>query len=374
MQMDENYEKLARVLCRRSMKVAAGEHVMLDLWETPAEMALALISEISSLGAHPHIRLNDARLSRALALSGGEERLAVDADCDMYRIKKMNAYCAIRGASNIFEMSDVPPERMAEISKAMKESVDWRVNKTKWVVLRWPSPSMAQLAQMSLEAFEEFYFKVCTVDYGLMDEGAAAMKSLMESTDRVEIKGNGTDLRFSIKGMKAVPCTGQYNIPDGEIFTAPVRESVEGVVRYNAPTVYNGVSFDSIELEFKCGRIVRADSPSNAETLKKILSSDDGASYIGEFALGFNPYINRPMRDILFDEKISGSFHFTPGQAYIEADNGNKSRIHWDMVCIQTPEWGGGEIYFDGKLVRKDGLFVGGGIEKLNPRHLAGAV
>ena len=368
--MDTRYIKLAKNLCGHSAKIKQGEHVLLDLWETPVEMAEALIDEISSRGAFAHVELGNPRIARRLAMSSGGGRLAVAADCSLYKMKKMDAYIAIRGSRNIFENSDVPQNRMAEISAAMKESVDWRVNKTKWVVLRWPNPAMAQLAQMSTEAFEDFYFDVCTMDYDKMDEGMAAMKKLMESTDQVHITGPNTDLRFSIKGMKAIPCGGQYNIPDGEIFTAPVRDSVEGVVEYNAPTIYNGVSFDRITLEFEKGKIVRAGSPSNELMLRKILSSDEGAAYIGEFAMGFNPYVNRPMRDILFDEKIAGSFHFTPGQAYTEADNGNKSRIHWDMVCIQTPEYGGGEIRFDGKPVRKDGVFIGEGIEKLNPEFL----
>jgi len=287
-----------------------------------------------------------------------------------YQMKKMNAYIAIRGAENIFENSDVPQGQMALISSAMKDVLDWRVSKTKWVVLRWPTPSMAQLAQMSTEAFEKFYFDVCTMDYSRMAEGMQAMKKLMEATDKVHITGEGTDLSFSIKGMTAIGCGGQYNIPDGEIFTAPVRDSVEGFITYNAPTVYNGVSFDSIRLEFEKGKIVKASSPNNATKLGEILSTDEGARYIGEFAMGFNPYINSAMRDILFDEKIAGSFHFTPGQAYDEADNGNRSQVHWDLVCIQTKEYGGGEIYFDGKLIRKDGLFIGEGIEKLNPDYL----
>ncbi|MBP3526907.1 MAG: aminopeptidase, partial [Opitutales bacterium] len=274
--------------------------------------------------------------------------------------------------ANIFENSDVPQANMAKIAAAMKPAVDWRVNKTKWVVLRWPTPAMAQQAQMSSEAFEDFYFRVCTMDYGRMEEGMEAARRLMESADKVHITGPGTDLSFSIKSMPAIPCGGQYNIPDGEIFTAPVRDSVEGTVSYNAPTVYNGISFDSITLTFEKGKIVDASAGAKTAALKKILSSDEGASYIGEFAMGFNPHITSPMRDILFDEKIAGSFHFTPGQAYENADNGNRSRIHWDMVCIQTPEWGGGEISFDGKVVRRDGLFVGEGIEKLNPQYLVG--
>jgi len=368
--MDPRYIKLAKTLCRHSANLKAGEHVLLNLWETPVEMAEAIIKEVAEIGAYPHAELGNPRVSRALAMSSGGDRLSVAADCSLYKMKKMNSYIAIRGSQNIFENSDVSQDRMAEISLAMKESVDWRVNKTKWVVLRWPNPAMAQLAQMSTEAFEDFYFQVCTMDYAKMTPGMEAMKRLMESTEKVHIKGGGTDLRFSIKGMKAIPCGGQYNIPDGEIFTAPVRDSVEGKVTYNAPTIYNGISFDSVTLEFSKGKIVKAGSPSNDEKLRKILSTDDGAAYIGEFAMGFNPYVNRAMRDILFDEKIAGSFHFTPGQAYAEADNGNKSRIHWDMVCIQTPEFGGGEIYFDGKLIRKDGLFVGGEIEKLNPDYL----
>ena len=370
--MDPRYSKLAKTLCGHSAKIAQGEHVLLDLSETPAEMAEALIAEISARGAYPHAEICNPRINRALALAATPERLAVAAECALEKIKKMDAYIAIRGAANIFENSDVPQANMEKIAAAMKPAVDWRVNKTKWVVLRWPTPAMAQQAQMSSEAFEDFYFRVCTMDYGRMEEGMEAARRLMESADKVHITGPGTDLGFSIKSMPAIPCGGQYNIPDGEIFTAPVRDSVEGTVSYNAPTVYNGISFDSITLTFEKGKIVDASAGAKTAALKKILSSDEGASYIGEFAMGFNPHITSPMRDILFDEKIAGSFHFTPGQAYENADNGNRSRIHWDMVCIQTPEWGGGEISFDGKVVRRDGLFVGEGIEKLNPQYLVG--
>ncbi len=370
--MDPRYSKLAKTLCGHSAKIAQGEHVLLDLSETPAEMAEALIAEISARGAYPHAEISNPRISRALALAATPERLAVAAECALEKIKKMDAYIAIRGAANIFENSDVPQANMAKIAAAMKPAVDWRVNKTKWVVLRWPTPAMAQQAQMSSEAFEDFYFRVCTMDYDRMEEGMEAARRLMESADKVHITGPGTDLSFSIKSMPAIPCGGQYNIPDGEIFTAPVRDSVEGTVSYNAPTVYNGISFDSITLTFEKGKIADAMAGAKTAALKKILSSDEGASRIGEFAMGFNPHITFPMRDILFDEKIAGSFHFTPGQAYENADNGNRSRIHWDMVCIQTPEWGGGEISFDGKVVRRDGLFVGEGIEKLNPQYLLG--
>ncbi|MCS7008703.1 MAG: aminopeptidase, partial [Chthoniobacterales bacterium] len=243
---------------------------------------------------------------------------------------------------------------------------------TRWVVLRWPTPSMAQLAQMSTEAFEDFFFRVCTLDYARMIPGMKALKELMEKTDTVEIKGPGTSLRFSIRGIGAVACGGDRNIPDGEVFTSPVRDSVEGEITFNTPTIYQGTAFDRVQLTFQKGRIVQARSAINEKKLNQILDSDEGARYIGEFALGFNPHILHPMRDILFDEKIAGSFHLTPGQAYEQGGNGNKSQIHWDLVCIQRKDYGGGEIWFDGKLIRKDGLFVPPALQKLNPDYLLG--
>jgi aminopeptidase len=255
--------------------------------------------------------------------------------------------------------------------KAMKAVLDYRVNQTKWVILRWPTPAMAQQAMMSTESFEDFFFRVCTQDYSRMVAGMQALETLMANTDQVHLKGPDLDLRFSIKGIGAVACGGRHNIPDGEVFSCPVKDSVEGEVTFNAPTIYQGVSFDRIHLKFAKGKVVHADG-SNAQRLNEILDTDAGARYIGEFAIGFNPHILEPMRDILFDEKIAGSFHFTPGQAYEEADNGNRSQVHWDMVQIQRPEYGGGEIWFDGELIRKDGLFVKEALKQLNPDYLLG--
>jgi aminopeptidase len=286
---------------------------------------------------------------------------------ELARMKKMNAYIAMRGSHNITELADVPAEKMQLIGKKMRPVQDQRVKRTKWVVLRWPTPSMAQLAGMSTEAFEEFFFDVCTLDYRKLQPGMKALKGLMERTDRVHIKGPGTDLNFSIKGIPAVICGGDRNIPDGEVFTAPVKESVEGQLTFNAPSIYQGTAFDGIQLNFKRGKIVEASS-NETKKLNKILDSDGGARYIGEFSLGFNPRVLQPMRDILFDEKIAGSFHFTPGEAYEEADNGNRSQVHWDMVSIQRPDYGGGEIYFDGKLVRKNGEFLPKQLRSLNWR------
>jgi len=367
--IDTRYEKLAEGLTGFSTHLSRGERVLIDAFDIPDAMVIALIRAARARGAHPYVQIHRARVSRELMLGAEEAQFQPHAEVELKRMERMDAYIAVRGSENIFESSDVPPSKVQLVSRIMKPVLDHRVNDTKWVVLRWPTSAMAQQAGMSTEAFEDFYFRVCTLDYSRMSPGMKVLKTLMDRTDRVHIKGPGTDLKFSIKGIGSRECGGLRNIPDGEVFSCPVKDSVEGVIQYNAPTVYLGTSFDGIRLVFRKGRIVEATS-NNTRRLNEILDSDDGARFIGEFALGFNPHILHPMRDILFDEKIAGSFHFTPGQAYEGVGNGNRSQVHWDMVCIQRPDYGGGEIWFDGRLIRKDGLFVPKSLHKLNPDYL----
>lgn len=362
---DERFDKLAKILVEYSIRLKRNETVLIEAFDIPDEMTAALIRAARNAGGVPFAQVYHARVNRALALEASDRQLNIMATHDLARMKKMNAYIAVRGSHNITELADVPAEKMQLIGKKMRAVQDQRVKRTKWVVLRWPTPSMAQLAGMSTEAFEDFFFDVCTLDYRKLQPGMRALKRLMERTDRVQIKGPGTDLNFSIKGIPAVICGGDRNIPDGEVFTAPVKESVEGQLAFNAPSIYQGTAFDGIQLNFKRGKIVEASS-NETKKLNRILDSDTGARYIGEFSLGFNPRVFQPMRDILFDEKIAGSFHFTPGQAYEEADNGNRSQVHWDMVSIQRPDYGGGEIYFDGKLIRKNGEFLPKQLRSLN--------
>ena len=364
---DERFDKLAKVLVEYSIRLKRNETVLIEAFDIPDEMTAALIRAARNAGGVPFAQVYHARVNRALALEASDRQLNIMATHELARMKKMSAYIAMRGSHNITELADVPAEKMQLIGKKMRAVQDQRVKRTKWVVLRWPTPSMAQLAGMSTEAFEDFFFDVCTLDYRKLQPGMKALKGLMERTDRVQIKGPGTDLNFSIKGIPAVICGGDRNIPDGEVFTAPVKESVEGELTFNAPSIYQGTAFDGIQLNFKRGKIVDASS-NETKKLNKILDSDAGARYIGEFSLGFNPKVFQPMRDILFDEKIAGSFHFTPGQAYEEADNGNRSQVHWDMVSIQRPDYGGGEIYFDGKLIRKNGEFLPKQLRSLNWR------
>jgi aminopeptidase len=364
---DERFDKLAKILVQYSIRLKRNETVLIEAFDIPDEMTAALIRAARNAGGVPFAQVYHARVNRELALEASDRQLNIMASHELARMKKMNAYIAMRGSHNITELADVPPEKMQLIGKKMRGVQDQRVKRTKWVVLRWPTPSMAQLAGMSTEAFEDFFFDVCTLDYRKLQPGMKALKGLMEQTDRVQINGPDTDLNFSIKGIPAVICGGDRNIPDGEVFTAPVKDSVEGQLTFNTPSIYQGTAFDGIQLNFKRGKIVEASS-NETKKLNKILDSDTGARFIGEFSLGFNPRVFQPMRDILFDEKIAGSFHFTPGQAYEEADNGNRSQVHWDMVSIQRPDYGGGEIYFDGKLIRKNGEFLPKQLRSLNWR------
>ena len=366
---DPRYQKLARLLVKYSTALKKGDRVLLDMIDVPDEFTIELLRTARAAGATPLVEVRHTRVSRELLLETNAPHAALIRDLELFRMKKVQAYIAIRGSENASENSDVPGDRMQLYSRITRPVQDYRVKRTRWCVLRWPTPSMAQAAGMSTEAFEDLYFDVCTMDYARMARAMVPLERRLKKADRVHLKAPGTDLTFSLKGIGAQMCRGDRNIPDGEVFSCPVKNSVNGVIQFNTPTIYSGTKFENVRLEFKQGKIVKA-TANNPKRLNEILDTDAGARYVGEFSLGFNPYILNPMGDILFDEKIAGSLHFTPGQAYEECDNGNRSAVHWDMVLIQRPAWGGGEVWFDGKLIRKNGLFVPKDLKPLNPKNL----
>jgi aminopeptidase len=366
---DPRYKKLAKLLVTYSTQIKKGDHALLDMIDVPDEFSIELMRAVRAAGGTPLVELRHTRVSRELLLGINDKHAALVRDIEMFRMKKVQAYIAIRGSANASENADVPSERMQLYSKIIRPVQDYRVNKTRWCVLRWPTPSMAQAAGMSTEAFENLYFDVCTMDYAKMARAMIPLEKRLKRADKVHLKAPGTDLTFSIKGIGAKMCKGDRNIPDGEVFSCPVKNSVNGTIQFNAPTLYSGTKFENVRLEFNDGKIIKA-TANNTKRLNEILDTDTGARYIGEFSIGFNPYILSPMCDILFDEKIAGSLHFTPGQAYEECDNGNRSAVHWDMVLIQRKEWGGGEIWFDGELIRKDGIFLPKDLKPLNPANL----
>ncbi|QFT90230.1 Aminopeptidase PepS [Bacillus sp. THAF10] len=368
---DPRIQTLAKNLINYSVRLQKGEKVLIENFGLQRELVTALVEEAYKAGGYPFVSLKDVQVDRSLLLGAQEEQFNMIADFEANVMSKMDAYIGLRSGDNINELSDVPDEKQKIQGSTVGKKVhrDIRVPKTKWVVLRYPNASMAQLAKMSTEGFENFYFDVCNLDYAKMSNAMDALVELMNRTDKVRITGEGTDLTFSIKDIPSVKCAGEMNIPDGEVYTAPVKDSVNGTITYNTPSPYQGFTYENVKLTFRDGKIVEA-TANDSERINKIFDTDEGARYIGEFAIGVNPYIQHPMQDILFDEKIDGSFHFTPGQAYEDTWNGNSSDIHWDMVMIQRPEYGGGEIYFDDVLIRKDGKFVVSELEALNPENL----
>ena len=366
---DPRLRKLADNLIRYSCAMKEGEKVLIEIFDCEEILAEEMLKAAYRAGVRPYFTIYNSKAEREWLLGADREQMEDRAKWERARMEQMDAYISFRGNHNTMESAGIP-ESQSKLYRSIfsREVQDVRLRK-KWCVLRYPNEAMAQLSGMSTRDFEDFYFDVCTLDYEKMHRAMLPLKALMERTDRVRMVGPGTDLRFSIKGLPAIPCAGNCNIPDGEVFTAPVKDSVEGQISFNTPSLYQGFKFENLRLRFEGGKVVEATS-NNTEKMNAILDTDEGARYVGEFAIGVNPYVTKPMCDILFDEKIVGSIHFTPGAAYEEAFNGNKSAVHWDLVWIQTPEMGGGEIYFDDTLIRKDGRFVLPELLALNPENL----
>lgn len=368
--MDPRIKKLADLLIEYSCDVQPDDKVLITYeGECCKDLARQLIKNTYAKGGLPYCEIRDSQISREILMECTEEQIKFKDEIDLAQMKGMQAYIAIRAGDNTAELSDVPSDKMNMYSRLTRDALDYRVNETKWVVLRYPNHSMAQLANSSLEKFEDFYFDVCTLDYRKMSKAMDPLVDLMNKTDKVHILSPGTDLTFSIKGIGAVKCDGLRNIPDGEVYSAPVRDSMNGRISYNTPSEEKGFTYENIVFEVKNGKIVEATANDNRK-INELLDIDEGARYFGEFALGVNPYILHPMKDTLFDEKIAGSFHLTPGMCYEDAPNGNVSANHWDLVLIQRPDYGGGEIWFDDVLIRKDGIFTLPELQGLNPETL----
>jgi len=371
--IDPREIELAKMLLTHSTKAKSGESIYIEcVGEDTLTLGAALVEECAKIGAAPYLHYTDPSIQAKYIQNADKASMKRLGEFELAQMKNTDCYIGIRGSENIFEHAGIPVEQQQMFTEYIRTPVHLkeRVTNTRWTVMRYPGPSMAQLSLMSTPDFEDFYYSVCLVDYNKMAKAVDPLAKLMEATDKVRIKGPGeTDFSLSIKDIPVIPCTGERNVPDGECFTAPVRDSINGIVQYNTPTVYEGHAFDNIRIEFENGKAVNASAANDGQTnqLNKILDRDEGSRYIGEFAIAFNPIIKEPMRDILFDEKIGGSFHMAFGKAYDMASNGNESAIHWDCICIQREEYGGGEIYFDDKLIRKDGLFVIDELKGLNP-------
>ena len=369
---DSRNKDLAKLLLNHSVKLKNGEKILIEMLGTDcSDLAVELIKQSKEIGAIPLFNIIDYKVLKEMIINCSEEQIKNYAKYDLNKMKDVDCYIGIRSADSR-ELNNIPSESMALYNKFYQLPVHFnqRVKHTKWCILRYPNEEMAEKAKMNLNEFTDFFYNVCTIDYEKMEKAMEPLKTLLSNTDKVHITGKGTDLTFSVKGIPAEKYYGTFNIPDGEVASCPTKYSSNGYITYNTETTYNGITFKNIYFELKDGKIIKAEAGDKTKELNEILDTDEGARYIGEFAIGLNPYVKNTMGDTLFDEKVAGSFHFTPGTALEESDNGNRSNIHWDIVCIQTPEFGGGEIYFDDVLVRKDGRFVLEELEGLNPEKL----
>lgn len=358
---DQRNEVLANILLTYSVDLQPGEKIMLEIrGRETLELAKETIKQATQLGGVPFWYYNDSSVTRRFVQDASEAQFEAFGELHLKLMKECDAWLGLYAPDNPFEFADVQADQMTLYMRLYADPVQLkeRVTNTKWCLLTFPTNSMAQLGEMSKEAYEDLYYNVCCLNYAKMSKAMDHLVDLMERADRVRIVGPGTDLSFSIEGLPVVKCDGKENIPDGEVFTAPVRESINGHITFNTPALERGFLFNDIRLEFAAGKVVDASCQGRTDKLNEILDTDEGARYTGEFALGVNPFIHRVMNDALFDEKIAGSLHLALGQCGRETPNGNDSAIHWDIVLMQTEEYGGGELYFDGELIRKDGKFV----------------
>jgi aminopeptidase len=369
---DPRLRRFAEILVHYSVGLKKGEKILIYVYnESAVPLAKAIVEEAYRAGGMPFVDMADERLERALYLGATAERFQLMATWDSVKYGLMDAFIRLVASDNVSELSDVPAEQINLETEYWKGPI-WRkiaLTRLKWCDIIYPSAAMAQSAGMSTEAFSDLYFQACTLDYARLAGAMEPLIRLMKATDKVRIVGPGTDLTFSIKNIPALAESGHFNVPDGEAFTAPVKNSVNGVLAVHLPCTRDGISYQDMRLEFREGKIIKA-TANFSDQLNRVLDVDEGARYLGEFAFGVNPHIEKPINNLLFDEKIAMSFHLAVGDSFPDADNGNHSALHWDLVCIQSPEYGGGEIWFDGKLVRKDGRFVLPELLGLNPENL----
>lgn len=370
------FTAFARQLVNYCVNVQPGEQVIIHAYDVvPKPMVMAIINEVRQAGGNVADVWWDAwELEAALLQQTDKRQLRIKSMGRLAQISAVPVNIILRGFSNMYAHKNVPPDNMTMFKSGVEGALgDERINSTRWILTRWPTDTMSNMAGMPTDEFENFFFDSVLLDYAKMSEAMTPLVKLMEQTKMVRIVGPGdTDVTFSIEGIPVVKCDGHRNIPDGEVYTAPVRNSMGGIVHYNTPTVTkDGQEFSDVRFVVSKGKIIQATCKSgDVARLNKILDSDPGARYFGEFAIGVNPFIWKPIKETLFDEKIDGSFHLTPGQCYDLAKNGNDSTIHWDIVAIQRKEYGGGGIYFDGRLIRKDGIFTLPQLRGLNPDKL----
>lgn len=364
--LDPRLKKLGDTLIHYSCSIQKGDKVLIEATKNCGDLVKYLIKECYSCGAVPFVIFRESDIRREIILGGNKEQYELMAQSQNIIMNMMDARIEITEYDNFYEMNDIPISKRQLFQKHFFQNVYADNGIKKWVTVGYPTKTMAQRFGMSTEQFENFYFSVVNENYKELSEKMLPLKDYLDNGKNVQIRSNNTDLSFNIEECKAFICDGKINLPDGEVFIAPDKYSANGNITFNADALYQGYNFSNISLTFENGRVVTATSDYNQDVLNKILNTDEGSSYIGEFAIGTNPNINRIIKNILYDEKILGSFHVALGRAHFQSDNGNKSAIHWDLVSQLNERFGGGEIIIDDELILQDGIFIPHDLKPLN--------
>lgn len=364
--MDVRLKQLGDHLLNYSCSVKDGDKVLIESTKNSSELIKYLVRECYKRGAMPFVILRESDIKRELILSGTSEQFEIMAEEQKLLMKRMDVYIEITEYDNCYEMNDVPIEQRQLYQRYFYQPVYTENGIERWVTVGFPTKSMAQRFGMSTDTFEDYYFSVVNADYEKMSKKMLVLKKSLDKAKIVTLQGNGLNLSFSIEEAKTFICDGKINLPDGEVFVAPDIYSANGSIKFNVDSLYQGYNFSDIELFFHNGMVVNAGASKNAKILNRILDTDEGSRYLGEFAIGTNPNITKTVGNILYDEKMLGSIHLALGQSHFESDNQNKSAIHWDMVYRMEEEFGKAKMFLDDELIMENGKFVPKKLELLN--------
>lgn len=355
--VDPRLKKQAEILVDYSLKFKKGENVAILAEFQARPLVLELYKLLIKRGAgEVKVHFSDYEFTEAYFKNASKKQIDHFPQLEYDEMKKMDCYIRIGSPSNTRGLTGVDASKIMARQKVVRPILNYRIDKTRWLVTKYPTNAQAQEAGMSLSEYSDFVLSaIVDVDWPKLHKQQEKLKRLVDKTEKVRLVGEKTDLSMSIKGRTAINSSGTYNMPSGEVFTSSVEDSAEGVITYTYPALYMGREFHDVRLEFKKGKVVRATSDKGEKDLNKILDTDMGARFIGELGLGNNYKIQKFTKDILYDEKIGGSIHIALGRGYKDTLSKNESAIHWDMIKDLRK---GGEIYFDDKLVQKNGKWL----------------
>lgn len=350
------WDELAKILVSYSTKVRPGERVLITMMEVDTfPLARAVYSQVIKAGGLPYVEFQSAYLERDLLLHGNQEQLDWVTEPSARGMEWADVYIGLRGNRNPYEFSGIQAGKIKAHRRALGHISAMRNELTRWVLVRVPNESLAQQAEMSLDEMMDFFFSATLKDWQQEANRYRELQVIFERAEQVHITGRGTDLTFSTRGRKYEVGDGTLNMPDGEIYTSPVDDSVNGVIAFDFPGVYSGQRVTGISLGFSKGHLVKATAEGNQELLDQLLSMDEGARRVGEFGVGTNFGIQRFCYDILYDEKIGGTIHLALGRAYAECGGVNQSALHWDLIKDLRKE---GAVSLDGIKVLENGKFL----------------